>query len=306
MDLVVRLLRFVQVAGATILFGSSLFFLYALPVIGPGSAAELRWPRRLLAGAALAILLACLLGFFAQTAVLAGSWADAITSDALTGAMGMSFGRSSMVRGITAATALAALLVMRPGRAAWWCGVVTGAMACGSFAWMGHGAATEGPWGLLHLASDVLHTLAAGIWIGALVDFLALLTSRPHCANHDVLYRALHGFSGIGSALVAVLVATGLINSWFVIGLAGVPQLWATTYGRLLTIKVAAFLLMVGLAAANRFYLTPHLGAAVATGSSSTRAIGALRGSLAMETGLSILVLGLVAWFGALSPPSAP
>ena len=63
---------------------------------------------------------------------------------------------------------------------------------------------------------------------------------------------------------------------------------------------------MVGLAAANRFFLTPQLGAAMDAGSSSEPAVGALRRSLAMETGLSILVLGLVAWFGGLSPPSAP
>jgi len=161
---------------------------------------------------------------------------------------------------------------------------------------MGHGAATEGPWGLVHLSSDVIHTWAAGIWIGALVVFLALLTSAPHLANQQALYRALHGFSGIGSALVAVLVATGLVNSWFVIGLASIPRLWATAYGQLLTIKVALFLVMVGLAAANRFFLTPQLGAAMDAGSSSEPAVGALRRSLAMETGLSILVLGLVAW----------
>ena len=306
MEFAVALLRWLQMAGATILFGSSLFFLYALPMTGSGSAANLRWSRSLVAAGALAILIGCLLGFFAQTAVLADSWPDAMTPDALNGALGMSFGRSSLVRGVTAVAAIAALLVMRPGRAAWWSGVVTGAIACASFAWMGHGAATEGPGGLLHLASDVLHTWAAGVWIGALVVFLALLISRSHPANHQTLYHALHGFSGIGSALVAVLVATGLVNSWFVIGLAGVPQLWTAAYGQLLTIKVALFLVMVGLAAANRFILTPRLRAAVDTGSSSESAIGALRRSLAMETGLSILVLGLVAWFGALAPPSVP
>lgn len=306
MEFAVPLLRWLQMAGATILFGSSLFFLYALPMTGAGSAADLRWSRSLVAGGALAILIGCLLGFFAQTVVLAGSWPDAMTPDALTGAMGMSFGRSSLVRAVTAALAFAALLVMRPGRAAWWCGVVTGAVACGSFAWMGHGAATDGPWGPVHLSSDVLHTWAAGVWIGALVVFLALLFSRPDTANQRALYRALHGFSGVGSALVAILVATGLVNSWFVIGLAGVPQLWTTAYGQLLTIKVALFLVMVGLAAANRFFLTPRLGAAMGDGSSSIPATGALRRSLAMETGLSILVLGLVAWFGTLSPPSVP
>ena len=114
----------------------------------------------------------------------------------------------------------------------------------------------------------------------------------------------MHGFSGIGSGLVAVLVATGLINSWFVIGLAGLPRLWTSPYGQLLTLKLVLFLAMVGLAAANRFHLTPRLGAALGGPSSAQDAVIGVRTSLVWETGISIAVLGLVAWFGMLAPPS--
>ena len=61
---------------------------------------------------------------------------------------------------------------------------------------------------------------------------------------------------------------------------------------------------MLGLAAVNRSKLSPQLGHALAQHSPSVGAIAALRRSLAWETGLSLAVVALVAWFGTLAPPS--
>jgi putative copper resistance protein D len=293
--------------GAMILFGSSLFFLYALPKNGPGSALGLRWARPMVLLSAIAILAACVLGLFAQTIVLAGSLHDGLQLDALGAVVtGMSFGKSSVVRAVTAALFIGAFALIGGGRRGWWIAALAGGVICASFAWMGHGAATKGTAGLLHVSNDILHTLAASVWIGALVVFLILLVTddRQAGASREALHRALHGFSGIGSGLVAALVATGLINSWFVIGLEGLSRLWTSPYGQLLTLKLVLFLAMVGLAAANRFHLTPRLGAALGAPSSARDAVVGLRSSLAWETGISIAVLGLVAWFGMLAPPS--
>ena len=294
--------------GAMILFGSSLFFLYALPKAGPGSATVLRWPRSLLLGSAAVVLVGSLLGFLAQTVVLAGSLSDALQPDALSSAAtGMSFGLSSIVRVVTAGLFAIAFVGLRPSTAAWRFAALAGLVTLGSFAWMGHGAATPGAAGLAHAASDIVHTLAAGVWVGALVVFLILLlTDTPNgVAERQILHAALQGFSGIGSGLVAVLVATGLVNSWFLVGLAGIPTLLTTPYGQLLCLKLALFVGMLGLAAANRFRLTPALGRALATHPRASEAVAALRKSLVWETGLSLAVLGLVAWFGTLAPPTA-
>jgi putative copper resistance protein D len=303
----VIILRWVQITGAMILFGSSLFFLYALPRSGPASASELSWPRPVLLGSAMAILAGCVLGLLAQTIVLAGSPQDGLQFDALSDAItGMSFGKSSLVRVVTAGLFLGAFALVRHGRASWWVAAVAGIIICASFAWMGHGAATKGAVGLFHLSSDILHTLAASVWIGALAAFLLLLATggRRSGSGPESLHAALHGFSGLGSALVAVLVATGLVNSWFVIGLAGIPRLLTSAYGQLLTVKLALFVMMVGLAAANRFHLTPRLGAALGEPAPTQQVVVALRSSLAWETGISIAVVALVAWFGTLAPPS--
>jgi len=232
---------------------------------------------------------------------------DGLQPDALSAVVtGMSFGKSSCVRALAAALFIAAFMAGRPSPKGWWLAALAGGVSAASFAWMGHGAATKGVAGLLHLASDIAHTLAAGVWVGALVAFLIILAtdSRQTAADRAALHRALHGFSGVGSALVAVLVATGLANGWFVVGLAGVPRLLTTAYGQLLIVKLLLFLIMIGLAAANRFHLTPRLGAALGGPAPTGAAIVALRRSLVVETALSVAVLGLVAWFGMLAPPS--
>jgi putative copper resistance protein D len=306
-ELAVIVLRWLQMMGAMVLFGSSLFFIYALPRTGVGSAAAVRWPRPLLMTSAAALLIACLLGFLAQTVVLAGSVQDALQPDALNAAAtGMSFGKSSIVRAAASLLFVIAFPFIKPGRLAWSLAAAAGGMICASLAWMGHGAATPGAAGLLHAAGDIVHTLAAGVWTGALVVFLILLVTdgRQPAEARPSLHAALHTFSGIGSVMVAVLVASGLVNSWFMVGLAGLPSLLATSYGQLLVLKLVLFLGMLGLAAANRFRLTPWLGHALKQISPPLAAIAALRKSLVWETGLSIAVIALVAWFGTLAPPT--
>jgi putative copper resistance protein D len=303
----VIVLRLLQFAGAMILFGSSLFLLYALPKAGVGSGAELNWPRRLLAWAAGGVLVASLAGLLAQTSILAGSIDAGLKPASLAAVMTtMSMGSSTLIRVAAAGLALVLLAVWRPDRTTWRLCALLGALVSASFAWMGHGAATEGTPGLLHLFADILHALAAGVWIGALVAFFMLLRPRAASVELDrVLHRALHGFSGIGSALVAVLVATGLVNSWFLVGPTRLSGLWTTPYGQLLTLKLVLFAGMLLLAAANRFRLTPALGAAIGSGDAREAAVSDLRRSLILETALAFLVLGLVAWLGTLAPVSA-
>lgn len=301
--IVLRLLEFV---GAMILFGSSLFLLYALPQDGAGSGAELDWPRKALAWAAGVVLAASVVGLLAHTSILAGSIREGMTASSLSAVMTtMSMGPSTLIRAGAAALALV-VLARRVSRTTWWLCASLGAAISASFAWMGHGAATEGALGLLHLSADILHTLAAGAWIGALVAFFLLLRPRaPSVMLDGVLHKALQDFSGVGTGLVAVIVATGLVNSWFLVGPARMSGLWTTPYGQLLSLKLVLFVSMLALAAANRFRLTPALGAAVHGGLASGQALDALRRSLVIETAVSFLVLGLVAWLGTLAPVSA-
>lgn len=178
------------------------------------------------------------------------------------------------------------------------------AVAVATLAWSGHGAINEGSAGWLHLATDIAHLLAAAVWIGtlfALVLLAACRAERADAAHLELTHAALRGFATTGTIIVAVIVATGLANTWLVVGPAAFPTLPFTLYGQLLLAKVALFIVMLALAAANRFRLTPALSVAIADGDHG-RAMTALRRSLAVETGCAVAILALVAWLGTLEP----
>lgn len=294
------LVRIAQYFGAATLFGAPLFLIYAFPPARPLPEAD---GRPMLAGAAGLLLVSATAYLLVQTANMAGDWAAATDPELLGSVlMDSAMGWAICARLLAPAAALAIALAARPSRAACAWLTLLGGVALLSFAWTGHGAAEEGPGGMVHLAADLLHLLAAGVWIGALAVF-ALLVRRPTAsvAGLQALHGALAGFAGLGSAAVAVIVATGLVNSWFLVGPTRLPALFTTDYGLVLTAKVVLFLAMLGLAARNRFSHTPALARGLADGAPEA-ALRRLRSSLLVEAALGLGVLGLVGVLGMMVP----
>ncbi len=156
-----------------------------------------------------------------------------------------------------------------------------------------------------HLIADIVHLLAAGAWIGALAALGALLCRPASAMSGDHLrltHRALEGFSLIGTVIVALIVVSGLVNSWILVGPAHLLSMGTMLYGQLLVAKLALFGIMLGLAAANRFRLTPAFSLAI-KGGGTLPTIGQLRLSVICETIAALAILGLVAWLGTLEPP---
>lgn len=300
--------RLIQFAAATVLFGAPLFFLYGLRARAGDEPARLGWPRwgLILAGAAL--LAGAVASLCAQTASVTGEPAAAFQPDSLWEVMsGTQFGLAIAARLGLATAALIHVLLVRPSRLLWVALAGLGAGALASFAWTGHGAADDGVTGAIHLGADVVHLLAAGVWLGALAVLAALLIAARRRRDRwalQTLHRGLEGFSGVGTAVVALLLFTGLVNSWFLIGPTHLGALWTTTYGLLLGAKVLVFAGMLGLASINRFRLTPSLGAGLA-GARPEAALAALRRSILLETAAAIAVLALVSLLGILGPPAA-
>ena len=303
----VVLLRLMQYTGAMVLMGSSLFFIYALPRVGGGSAAEIPWARKLLAGGGALLAIAALLSVPAQASLLTGSWSEGLKLESLAAVVtGMDLGKAAVLRAGLAAVAAILVVRLKPSRRSWMLAAAVGALATASLAWMGHGAATEGAGAAAHLVADVLHGWAAAVWIGALIAFWLLLRTRsPTSEATQALHGALQGFAGVGTGLVAVLVVTGVLNGWFLVGPDRLAGLWTTPYGRLLSLKLILFVAMLGLAAANRFQLTPALGRGLGAADAERAALAGLRRSLVFETAVGLAVLALVAWFGTLAPPSS-
>jgi putative copper resistance protein D len=172
----------------------------------------------------------------------------------------------------------------------------------GSLAWAGHAIGAQGLEGIVHPAADALHLIAAAAWVGSLVP-LALLLSMTG-KNEGLLAVARTAtlrFSTLGIASVGTLLLTGMVNTWYLVG--SVSALTESNYGRLLLIKLALFLTMVGIAAFNWSQLTPGLVRNADLGAAQ-KARRALCRNAAIEASFGAVIIGIVAVLGTLPPAS--
>jgi putative copper resistance protein D len=183
-----------------------------------------------------------------------------------------------------------------------WLVTLCGAVALATLAWTGHGAMDEGSRRYWHFTSDIFHLLAAGGWLGALVAFALLLRVKSLQGEQEVriLARALTGFESTGALIVVILSLTGLVNYLFIVG-PTLDEVMLSTYGVLLFMKVLLFAGMIVLATLNRFHLSPLLERSIQRGEYCV-AVNALRRSMTLELSIAMVIVGLVAWLGTLSP----
>jgi putative copper export protein/mono/diheme cytochrome c family protein len=170
----------------------------------------------------------------------------------------------------------------------------------GALALAGHGGATPGAAGVVHLVADVAHAVAAGVWVGSLLPLALLLAAARQAGDPAALAAARTGtrrFSNLGIVSVATLLATGIVNTIFLAG--GVPALAGTPYGQLLLLKILLFAAMVAIAAVNRLKLTPQLFAGP-----SAPALRRLQRNASTEAALGLGVLIIVGALGSI-PPAA-
>ena len=293
----VIVLRLLQYASASIVMGSALFALYALPPERSRGALVY-----LLAGAAFVLAVSAALGLLAQTIVLAGSVEAGLDTGALRAVIGgMDLGKAAVVRSLAGALALIALLAARPGPGLSLAVGLLGTLAVVSFGWMGHAAAGEGAAASWHLAADVIHALAAATWLGALAAFVCVLADG---IDLPTLHASLRRFSRIGVPLVGILVLSGLVNAWFLVGPDEPGGLATTPYGQLLLAKLVLFAAMLVPAALHRNRHTPAIAAEIAGPTRDPAVTARLKRSVAAEAALGLGVLAAVAWLGTLPPPA--
>lgn len=216
------------------------------------------------------------------------------------------FGQDWLLR-----TALVAVLAVSLGvqrrtrkRTAGWIGLLASAAFIASLAWAGHGAATEDvPFDALHLPADILHLLAAGAWLGALLPLVMMLaqTRRDNSPQAVGVARAATlRFSVLGLSSVGTLLVTGVVNTWFLSG--SVPALLGTAYGQLLLVKIALFAAMIAAAGVNQRRLLPCLADVASDNALRLRTCGQLWRNASIEASLGVLVLAVVAVIGILPP----
>jgi putative copper export protein len=204
------------------------------------------------------------------------------------------FGGVWIARGAALLAVLA--LVGHRTRAAWITALGAGlAVAC-TTALAGH-AADRGDVSLRTLI-DWLHVVAATVWTGGLFCLVVVVLRRARRWPPPRLVLALRRFSTLAGVCLVAVVASGVFNAWTQLG--ALDALWASTYGRILIVKVLLVLAVASLGAATRFRLLPVLRA---DAGSSRNAVNRLGRYVACEAGLALLVFGCTALLTDSTPP---
>ncbi len=290
--------RFVHDTAVLVLFGVSIFPLYAYPDrADQNSARSGHWLHRVMLAAALFALLSGVAWLAFTTATMAGRAGAVTDPDALWSVVSdTAFGHVWIVRS-GLALALLGLLGVRfrsqgEARRDTYTPLLAGLLLA-SLAGVGHTQLNDGLAGVLHVGADAAHLLAAGAWLGGLLVLAYILVHR----DADV-QQVLLRFSGMGYVAVAVLVASGLVNGWYLVG--SLANLVATSYGQLLLVKLCLFAGMLALAVTNRFWLVPTLRSDSEAG--QRRALVRLRRHVVAEETLGLLVIGAVSALGTMEP----
>lgn len=167
-----------------------------------------------------------------------------------------------------------------------------------SLAWAGHAAAMEGIEGRIHLTSDAFHLVAAGAWLGGLWPLSILLADANRAGDAvsaAIAHQVTRRFSILGMVSVAAILATGLVNTYEILGTLAFSI--DGDYNRLLLAKIGLFIAMLAIAAVNRQRLMRLLGAR-----DHRRAMRQLRWNSLAEAGLGLLILAIVAMLGRIPP----
>ncbi len=178
----------------------------------------------------------------------------------------------------------------------WWAlGAATVAVV-GTAPATGHALAYAGG-AILPMALQIGHLMAAGVWIGALFVLVSAglrpPRGQPRVDGAIAASRLVNRFSPFALVSAAVLAGTGVWTA--VLYIDHIPQLWQTTYGRVLLLKVGLFGVTASLGAYNWRRVKPMLA--------SGGGVRTLRRSAATELLVAACVLAVTAWLVHLPMP---
>ncbi len=282
--------QFLHDAAAILLWGSYIY----LTVLTPkdvASALERRlgtFRRTAVAVVVVTIVAALPL----ESAFIGSGWPDALDASTVVAVLlGTSVGNAWIVQAALALVLLAASVAPSDWRRVPLT-VAAGAVLA-SLALTGHAVMQTGPLGLAHRANDALHVLAAGAWLGALLPLAMVEQTLAGPSKSETADVALRRFSTAGHGIVAVILATGVANTFLVLG--HWPTDWASPYQAMLAAKITLVLAMICLAVLNRYVWLRRSATAPIAGRAVSRTIAA-------EIALGVTTIGLTSVFGMLEP----
>ena len=284
-DIAAVIAKAVTYAATLSAAGGVYFLAYSHGLLGVGETRRIA--RLVLTLSVVAASVSCL-----RIAILTGSMSGEVAGmldrELASMLLGAGEGRATGLR--LAGLSLASLAVFsrqRPSALA----LLGASMAATSFAAVGHAHAVAAS--SIAMALLGVHVLCVAFWLGALAPLLLVAGSG------DVRHVAATArrFGSIAVGVVAVLVLSGATVLYFLLG--SVSALGSSGYGRIVLVKLGLVACLLGLAAFNKWRVTPQLMAGDST------AVRRLRRSIQLEMLLGVLILLVTATFTTVTgPPS--
>jgi putative copper resistance protein D len=183
-------------------------------------------------------------------------------------------------------------------------GLIIATTLLASITWAGHAGATIGAERPIHLTVDSAHLIAAGLWPGGLLPLTLLLVRASRSKEPSLLLASgaiTRRFSAVSLLVVGALAATGLTNSYFLVG--SLRALVTSAYGRLLVMKLFLFSIMIGFGACNLLRFKPQLAPANEQNAKQLDALRKLMRNVIAELCIGTLIVLIVGALGATPPP---
>lgn len=276
-------------ASAIGIYGRSGFIAWIAPQ--PLGRSLTAWSRNAALVAVLLALVTALAWLPLEAATSGDAWRSVIDGDRLRALLfDTGIGKTWIAR-VVLAVALVAVLQRQSADRLQFMG---SALLLASLALGGHAGMDSGLLGALHELNDALHLLSGGAWLGGLLLLPVCLTELRDPALGIDARVALRRFSFAGHFAVALVLATGVINTMLI--LPPGPIDLATTYRVLFACKIGLVAAMTALALLNRYVFVPKMRV------KPERTILQIQTGTILELAFGLAVITLVAVLGILDP----
>ncbi|HUB65006.1 MAG TPA: CopD family protein [Methylocella sp.] len=147
------------------------------------------------------------------------------------------------------------------------------------------------------LLASIAHRLALAVWAGGLPALIMLIGTGPVPDDSRRLAAVvLRRFSQLATAAMAVLLVTGVLLTWYLVG--NFPGMIGTVYGRLLLLKLALLGGVLFIASGLQRQLLPMLEL-----KPSDSTFRSYANRVKFETGLAVLIIVIASDMAGLAPP---
>lgn len=269
--------RWLHFFALMVLFGASAFeWLRRRNAMGPIDV------RRILITASLIAAFTALAQLLTTTIALNGGLGPAPLANLLAVIRDTRFGHLFLIRSAALAGLMAVASLRTPPLAVT---AFLAAIALGAIAGTSHSAASGlESFALFRAATDTVHLLTGGFWLGGLVALLQIVRERSAIKESVAL------FSDVAIYAVTFLAMTGAVDACFIIAAERVS--W--TYAVLLLAKISLAVAMIAIAFINRLRVMPMLA--------TNEGTGILESNVRAEMVLGLVVVAIASVLGSISP----